>query len=79
MEFLPWCSELRIHLQWLGSQGGAGSIPGPAQCGKGPGIAAAVAGIQSLTQELPCAVVAAIKEKKKKKFSKTIVCWKKMD
>ena len=44
-----------------------GSSPGPAQWVKGSGSAAPAAQIQSLVQELPYAMGAAIKKKKKKK------------
>ena len=43
----------KIWLQRLGLCRGAGLIPGLAQWVKGSGIAAAMAWIQSLTQELP--------------------------
>ena len=54
---------------WLGSQGGAGLMPSPAQQVKGSGVAAAAAWIQSLVQDLPYAagVTITLKEEKKKK------------
>ena len=47
--------------------GGTDSIRGPVQWVKGSGIAAAVAQIQPLAWEIPYALIAARKRKKKKK------------
>ena len=64
-------SVVRIYSS-SGCCGGAGSIPGPAQCVKGSSIAVAagtvtaVAQIQSLSRELPNALDVAIKIKNNK-------------
>ena len=58
-EFLPWCRVLRILL--LSSRRGIGLISSSAQWVKGSGVAVAVAQIQSLARELPCAAGVALK------------------
>ena len=59
-----WVKNLTSAAGGWGRCGGVGSIPSQAQWCKRSGIAAAVAQIQSLAQEVPCAMGVAIKGKK---------------
>ena len=53
-----WVKNLTVG--GSGGYRGKDSIPGPAQWVKGSGVASAVAQVQSLDRELPCAMGAAI-------------------
>ena len=74
-EFPLWHSGLRIRLQGLGGHcKGAGLVPSPELQVKGSSVAAAMAWVaaaaetQSLAWELPYAIGALKKKKKKKKW-----------
>ena len=61
-----WHIGVAAVAQWVknltAAAGGVSLIPGPGTVVKGSGIAAASAGIQSLAEELPYAMGAAIKK-----------------